>query len=77
MLGQKSRWPTVKATFKSAVEVVSYFHKSPYQYANLQALQEKHYKKRIALIASVITRWGTQYNLIKSVFQSKKALQEW
>jgi hypothetical protein len=43
----------------------------------LQALQEKHYQKRMALIASVITRWGTQYNLLYSLFRSKKALQEW
>lgn len=57
--------------------LVSFFHQSPYEYAKLQALQEAHYKKRMALIASVITRWGTQYNLLYSVFRSKKALQAW
>jgi hypothetical protein len=56
LLGKESKWPTVKATFKSAVEVVSFFYKNPYQYAELQALQEKHYNKRMALIALVITR---------------------
>jgi hypothetical protein len=77
LLGQKSQWPMIKATFKSALEIVSFFHKSPYQYADLQILQEKHYQKRLALIASVITRWGSQYNLIFSVSRSKKALIEW
>jgi hypothetical protein len=77
LIGNESRFPMIKNTFKSALQIVTFFHKSPLQYAYLQKLQEEHYSHRKALIASVITRWGSQYNLILSVNNSRKALVDW
>ncbi|EED14263.1 conserved hypothetical protein [Talaromyces stipitatus ATCC 10500] len=72
-----SKTVTVKQIFKEASEIVSFFHNSPLQYARLQKIHIKHKNRRQVLIASVITRWGSQYNLLSSVFEMKQSLLEW
>lgn len=68
---------TVKNIFKEASEVVSFFHKSPLRYADLQQIEILKNGKRRALIASVISRWGTQYDLLSSVNELKESLITW
>ena len=58
--------PTIKKIFEAASAIVGLFRHSSKQYAYLQSEQLKHYRKEKALIASIITRWGTQVNLAKS-----------
>jgi Protein of unknown function (DUF 659) len=67
--------PTIKKIFEEASAIVGLFRHSSKQYAYLQSEQLKHYGKEKALIASIITRWGTQFNLAKSLESSKEALR--
>ena len=64
---KSSKVPRVKEVFKPALEVVVFFHHSPLEYARMQAKQIEKWGHRNALIASVITRWGTQYNTLLSL----------
>lgn len=68
---------TVKHIFKEANEIVTFFHRSPLRYADLQVIEKARNGKKKALLASVITRWGTQYNLIMSVNELKGSLIQW
>lgn len=72
-----SKIPKVKAVFKSALKIVVFFHQSPLEYARMQAKQNEKWGHRKALIASVITRWGTQYSMLTSLFESQDAICEW
>ncbi|KAE8552207.1 hypothetical protein EYB25_006101 [Talaromyces marneffei] len=65
---------TVKHIFKEANDIVTFFHRSPLRYADLQAIEKARNGRKKALIASVITRWGSQYNLINSVNELKESL---
>lgn len=62
---------------KQAGEVVAYFKRSPKQYGLLRQHQKTHYNKQIALIISVITRWGTQYRQIARLLSMRQALLDW
>lgn len=53
------------------------FRTSPLQYARLREFQQELYLKKIALISSVITRWGTQCRQILSVLNNKDALRRY
>ena len=58
--------------------VVSYFHKAEKQLALLQEEQVAMYnRKTYTLTLSVITWWGTQYQLIHSLLESKDALRRY
>jgi hypothetical protein len=56
-----------------AQTIVTTFYRAKKQYAILQTKQEKP----MAFVLSVITRWGTQYGLVKSVLKNKLALFAW
>lgn len=51
----------------SAQHVASAFKNSPLQYAILREHEFRAYGKYIAFIQTVITRWGTQAGLIRSI----------
>lgn len=72
-----SQTTTVKHIFKEASDIVSFFRQSPLKYGDLQAIEIIKNGKKKALIASVITRWGTQYDLICSVNELKDSLIQW
>lgn len=65
------------ARFKLAQNIVTHFNKSPKQ---LTLLREKmcnaYNRKKRAFILSVLTRWGTQVNMIESVSRNRQALQD-
>jgi hypothetical protein len=68
--------PTIEKAWKEALAIVTNIRNASKQLAYLWEEQEKLYKgKRKVLIASVITRWGTQYNLVKSLDNTKEALR--
>jgi len=68
--------PIIKQYWNLATTIVNTLRNSGKQHSNLYEEQEKVYKgKRKALIALGITRWGTQYNLLKSINDSKEALR--
>ena len=74
---KSSKVPRAKEVFRSALEVVVFFLHSPLEYARMQAKQIKKWGHRKALIASVITRWGTQYNMLSSLHDCQEAICEW
>jgi hypothetical protein len=68
--------PSIKKYWTLASTVVNTIRNSGKQHSYLYQEQEKVYKgSRKVLVASVITRWGTQYNLLKSLDNSKEALR--
>ena len=69
--------PKIHSTFSAASNIVGYFRSSPKQQAILGAIQSYLYKKQYSLIASVITRWGSQYLMLTSVERISRAIQEW
>lgn len=64
-----------KTTLQEAQCIVKLFKTSPLQHARLRGFQLETYGKHIALILSVLTRWGTQYGLVTSVLSNKMALR--
>lgn len=61
---------------KNAQIIVAGFAHSRLQLGILREHQQSLYHGKImALILSVITRWGTQYGLFKSLLRSKDALR--
>jgi hypothetical protein len=68
--------PTIKQYWNQATTVVNTLRNSAKQHSFLYEEQERIYKgRRKALVASVITRWGTQYSLLESINNSKEALR--
>jgi len=67
--------PVFKATLEQAQAVVKAFKNAPLQLSFLREYQVQHYQQPVALILSVITRWGTQYRLVNSLIKTKDALQ--
>jgi len=55
--------------------VITVFRKAPLQLAILRDKQKEVYGKEIALIASVLTRWGTQYRVLKVLMTNMRVLQ--
>ena len=72
-----SKVPQAKEVFRTALEIVVFFHRSPLEYARMQAKQIEKWGHRKALIASVITRWGTQYDMLVSLHGCQEAIYEW
>ena len=66
-----------RGVLKKSQQIVSYFHKSLKQLAILRSEQISQYGKTLALILSIITRWGTQFRLLNSLLRSKQALRAW
>jgi hypothetical protein len=58
------------ALIAKAQVIASMFHQAKKQYAVLCSKQEKP----MAFVLAVITRWGTQYSLVKLVLKNKQAL---
>ena len=74
---KSSKVPLAGEVFKSALEIVVFFHHSPLEYARMQAKQIEKCGYRKALIASVVARWGTQYNMLSSLHDCQEAVCEW
>lgn len=55
--------------------IVKAFKNAPLQLARLRICQVQLYGKKKALVLSVITRWGTNYRQVESVYNSKDALR--
>jgi hypothetical protein len=66
--------PSIDHLWKQASTIVNGLRNAPKQYKFLQIEQFRQYGKRKALVASVITRWGTQYRLLKALLDSKRAI---
>lgn len=65
------------ARFRSAQNIVTHFNKSPKQLTLLREKMCNAYNgKKRAFILSVLTRWGTQVNMIESVSRNRQALQD-
>ena len=61
---------------RSAQNVVTHCNKSPKQLTLLREKMCNAYNgKKQAFILSVLTRWGTQVNMIESVSRNRQALQ--
>jgi hypothetical protein len=65
--------PRIAEVLKKAHSIVTGFHFAKKQYSILQSKQEKPR----AFLLSVLTRWGTQYSMVKSLLQNKSALYLW
>lgn len=68
--------PQFKILHEQAQSIAKGFKVAPLQYARLKAIQINRYGGPRALCLSVITRWGTQFRLFKSVLRSKEALRQ-
>jgi hypothetical protein len=66
-----------KPILDAAQAIARGFHKAKKQYAILREIQEDVYGKQQALILSVLTRWGTQYHLCRSILKNRDALEKW
>ena len=69
--------PGFSSIFKQAQQIASFFHKGDKQLAILRSYMKRAYGRHFAITLSVITRWGTQIRLIKSLIRSKEALRAW
>lgn len=69
--------PWFKPILKSAQSIARGFHQAKKQYAILREIQQDIYQSQRALILSVLTRWGTQYYLCKSLLDNREALRVW
>src|SRR5271155_5396656 len=69
--------PVFKDIMAKVQTVVKSFRRSLLQYARLREFQLQYNKQHRSLILSVITRWGTQYRLIRSLLESKDALKRY
>jgi Protein of unknown function (DUF 659)/hAT family C-terminal dimerisation region len=69
--------PRFKDVLHKAQTIVKAFKKAPLQYARLREIQIQAYSQPRSLVLSVITRWGTQYRLLDSVFNNKDALRRY
>jgi hypothetical protein len=65
--------PQIAIVMSKAHAIVTGFHQAKKQYAILQSKQEQAY----ALLLSVLTRWGTQLTMVKSLLKNKSALYLW
>jgi hypothetical protein len=65
--------PQIAAVMSKAHAIVTGFHQAKKQYAILQSKQEQAH----ALLLSVLTRWGTQLTMVKSLLKNKSALYLW
>lgn len=66
--------PSIDSVFKKAQSIVTHFNHSPLQLSILREIQMEEYGQEKSLLASVITRWGTQYTMMQSLKRSEAAL---
>lgn len=69
--------PEFTWTAEDAKKVVSFFKKSPKQYARLRDKIDEGNNKKTALIGAVITRWGSQFGMIDRLLEHREALRSW
>jgi hypothetical protein len=62
--------PGIAEVMRKAQAIVVGFHHAKKQYSILRSKQEQAY----ALLLSVLTRWGTQFIMVKSLLRCKSAL---
>lgn len=65
----------IEKEFKAALAIVNGIRNAGKQLSLLGIEQERSYKKRKALQSSTTIRWGSQYNMAKSLDNSKEALR--
>lgn len=68
--------PEFTTVHDKAQAIAKAFKSSPLQYARLKAIQILRYGEPRAICLSIITRWGTQYRLFKSILRNKEALRQ-
>src|SRR2546430_1292440 len=68
--------PQFKIIYEQTQSIAKAFKSSSLQYSRLKAIQIDRYSEPRALCLSVITRWGTQFRLFKSVLRNKEALRQ-
>ena len=69
--------PWCHSVHQRASSVTTAFRRAPLQYEILREKQLLHYGKHQALLASVITRWGSQVTMANSVLRNKQALKDY
>jgi hypothetical protein len=67
--------PFFERVSRGVKKIVGFFHGAHLQYGLLKEHQVQIYGKRLSLLSSVITRWGTEYAAAESVFRNKEALR--
>ena len=77
LVGDLLKLPDFNDTIQKAQCIVKSFRHAPLQYARLREFQVEHYGKQQSLILSVITRWGTQDQLVQSLLKSKDAIKRY
>ena len=65
---------SVQKYYKLAYRVIIVFRKASLQLAILRDKQKEVYGKEITFIASVLTRWGTQYRALKALMTNMRVL---
>lgn len=65
----------IRSTFKTVSEIISFFNSAPLQLNRLQKYQVEIYHKTSVLLVSVITRWGLQFKMLRSVLKCRQALE--
>lgn len=69
--------PWCHSIHQRASKITTAFRRAPLQYEILREKQLLHYGKHQALLASVITRWGSQVTMANSVLHNKQALKDY
>ena len=69
--------PQFNDILENAQAIAKAFRKAHLQYARLREYQIQDYGKHIALVLSVITRWGSTFRLIVQVLKNKNALRHY
>ena len=69
--------PWCHSVHQRASAITSAFKRAPLQYEILREKQLLYYNKHQALLASVITQWGSQVAMINSVLRNKQALKDY
>ena len=65
--------PRIAEVMKKAHLIVTGFHYAKKQYSILRSKQGQP----CAFLLAILTRWGTQYSMVKSLLQNKSALYLW
>lgn len=69
--------PRIHEAFSVATKIVTYFRSSAKQLASLRTFQQQIYSEARSLLAAVITRQGSQYDMLYSIKRSSEALKAW
>ena len=69
--------PWCLSVHQQASAITANFRHAPLQHEILREKQLLHYNKHQALLAAVITRWGSQVAVIDSVLRNKQALKDY